>query len=216
MLNWFSPHHLPPHLDTEGRGRWKLRKGGGLRGGLVYRLNTIRHFPFQECTNESSWIYSPVPSLDHGILGLLNVTGWLKIFPPPCFVLFPLSLRIYPYAASISGNIKMSFLCTFLLVCDLPDWVLFCAHVLTYPNLIVLQITFVFIQLSPDAVRGHPNCLEHMVSIASYPEVPTSPSPSLCDGGNHCPLSLPQARLQWISLHLLFYRLNGQSFKLYT
>ena len=90
----------------------------------------------------------------------------------------------------------MSFLCTFLLVCDLPDWVLFCAPVLTYPNGIVFQITFVFIQLSPDAVRGHPNGLEHMLSTASYPEVPTSPSPSLCDGGSHWPPSLPQARLQ--------------------
>ena len=193
----------------------EAEEGRGADVGLVYRLNTIRHFHFQQCTNESSWIYSVFPSLDHGILDLLNVTGWLKIFPPPCFVLFPLSLLISSYAAPISGNIKMSLLCTFLLACDLADWILFCAHVFTYSKGIVLQIT-VFIQLSPDGVRGHPNCLEHMLSIASYLEVPTSPSPSLCDGGSHCLLSPPQARRQWISLCLLFYRLNGRSFRLYT
>lgn len=133
-----------------GGGSWG---GDGADRGLVHRQKTVRHLHFQECTNESSWIYSLSPSLDHGNLSLLNVIGWLKIFPPPSFILFPFPLLISPYPAPISGNIKMSLLCIFLLVCDLPGWVLFCAPVLSYPNGIVLQIAFCF-SVRSGAVRG--------------------------------------------------------------
>lgn len=151
--------------------------------------------------------------LDHGILGLLNVTGWLKIFPLPVLFyshfLFASTPALPPSLATLKWASCVPLLCLWS-----SDWVLFCAHVLTYPNQNVLQIMFVFIQLSPDAVRGHLNCLEHMLSIASYPEVPPyhpAPLPLWWEATTALCL-YPQARLQWISLHLLFYRLNGQSF----
>lgn len=79
-----------------------------------------------------------------------------------------------------------------------------------------------FLSLLRTLLEGHLNCFQHMLTTASDPVVfrpYTLPSPSLCDGHQgaaNCPLPLPQARLQWVSLYPLFYRPGWQVFRLRT